>query len=83
MFMIKDDIIEVIKELQTLPEDRLKELYALIHAFKLRFANESRKPAEPQGLAGALKDYAEGYIQTDQAVQQAWQETIHEKYHRP
>jgi hypothetical protein len=76
--MIRDDIIN---ELQYIPEANLSELYELIHSFRLRFNSESPKQAEQQALAGCLKEYANGYIPTDQAVQQAWQDSINEKYH--
>lgn len=76
--MIQDDIIN---ELQYIPETKLKELYELIHSFRLRFNSESRKQAEQQSLAGCLKEYTNGYIPTDQAIQQAWQTATHEKHH--
>ncbi|MDD2722992.1 MAG: hypothetical protein PHH59_03090 [Methylovulum sp.] len=77
--MIQDDIIN---ELQYIPETQLSELYELIHAFRLKLNSESRRTAEQQTLAGCLKDYTNGYIPTDQAIQQAWQTATHEKYHR-
>lgn len=33
-------------------------------------------------LAGCLKSYANGYIPTEQAIEQAWQEANNDKYHR-
>ncbi len=77
--MIQDDIIN---ELQYIPETRLNELYELIHSFRLRFNNESKKPAAESSLAGCLKSYSNGYIPTDQAVQQAWNVATNEKHHR-
>ena len=77
--MIQDDIIN---ELQYIPETKLRELYELIHSFRLRFNSENRNLAEQQALAGSLKEYTNGYIPTDQAIQQAWQAATDEKYHR-
>jgi hypothetical protein len=33
-------------------------------------------------VAGSLSSYANDYISTQQAIQQAWQEVMDEKYHR-
>lgn len=77
--MIQDDII---KELQYIPETKLNELYELIHSFRLRFNSEIQKSTEGQPLAGCLKEYANGYIPTAQAVQQAWEAATNEKHHR-
>ena len=77
--MIKDDIIS---ELQCIPETKLTELYELIHSFRLKFSTDSQKTAKHQNLAGCLQEYANGYISTEQAKQQAWQDVVNEKYHR-
>jgi hypothetical protein len=77
--MIQDDIIN---DLQYIPESKLKEIYDLIHALRLKFDSENKEQAKQQTIAGCLKEYANGYIPTEQAKQQAWDDSIDEKYHR-
>jgi hypothetical protein len=72
--MIQDDIIN---ELKYIPESELIKLYEFIHALRLKFDNGNEK----QTIAGCLKEYAHTYIPTEQAIQQAWQAVINEKYH--
>jgi len=43
----------------------------------------SAEKLKPQvELAGCLKSYANGYIPTEQAIEQAWQQANNDKYHR-
>jgi hypothetical protein len=75
--MIQDDIIN---ELKYIPESELVKLYEFIHALRLKCDNE-QKPTAQQSIAGCLKEYAHTYIPTEQAIEQAWQAVINEKYH--
>jgi hypothetical protein len=77
--MIKDDIIN---ELQYIPEAKLIEIYDIVHYFRLKFNNETPKQGIQKNLAGCLQEYTNGYIATDDAIQQAWEATVNEKYHR-
>jgi hypothetical protein len=77
--MIKDDIIN---ELQYIPESRLTEIYDIVHYFRLKFNSETPKQGIQKNLAGCLQEYTNGYIPTDDAIQQAWEATVNEKYHR-
>ena len=73
--MIQDDIIN---DLQYIPEDELIKIYNLIHSLRLKFDSEDKKQKD---IAGCLKEYANSYIPTEQAKQQAWDAIIDEQYH--
>jgi hypothetical protein len=77
--MIQDDIIN---ELQYIPEFKLIEIYDIIHSIRLKFGNETPTQIKQPNLAGCLHEYANSYIPTEQAKQQAWEAAINEKYHR-
>jgi hypothetical protein len=48
-------------------------------AVEAALSTEQTKPQVE--LAGCLKSYANSYIPTKQAIEQAWQEANNEKYH--
>jgi hypothetical protein len=45
---------KIIQELQNIPEDKLSELYDLIHYFRLGLNQESEQPRTPGLLTGKL-----------------------------
>jgi hypothetical protein len=47
---------KIIQELQDIPEDKLAELYDLIHYFRLGLNQESKQPRTPGLLTGKLGD---------------------------
>lgn len=49
-------------------------------AIEKALSDEQTKPQVE--LAGCLKSYANDYIPTEQAIEQAWQEANNDKYHR-
>jgi hypothetical protein len=49
-------IEKIIQELQDIPEDKLVELYDLIHYFRLGLEQELAQPRTPGLLAGQLGD---------------------------
>ena len=49
-------IQKIIQELQEIPEDKLAELYDLIHYFRLGLNQESTQPRTPGLLTGKLGD---------------------------
>ncbi len=49
-------IQKIIQELQDIPEDKLAELYDLIHYFRLGLGQESVQPRTPGLLTGKLGD---------------------------
>jgi hypothetical protein len=49
-------IQKIVQELQDIPEDKLAELYNLIHYFRLGLGRESSQPRTPGLLTGQLGD---------------------------
>ncbi|MDV3352470.1 hypothetical protein SPB21_17135 [Leptothoe sp. ISB3NOV94-8A] len=49
-------IQKIIHELQVIPEEKLVELYDLIHYFRLGLAKEHPQPRTPGLLTGQLDD---------------------------
>ena len=49
-------IEKIIQELQDIPEDKLAEIYDLIHYFRLGLSREIDRPRTPGLLAGQLGD---------------------------
>ncbi|MDJ0703247.1 MAG: hypothetical protein QNJ46_08205 [Leptolyngbyaceae cyanobacterium MO_188.B28] len=49
-------IQKIIQELQDIPEDKLAELYDLIHYFRLGLGQELKQPRAPGLLTGQLGD---------------------------
>lgn len=49
-------IQKIVQELQDIPEDKLEELFDLIHYFRLGLANEASQPRTPGLLPGQLSD---------------------------
>lgn len=47
---------QIMQELQDIPEDKLAEIYDLIHYFRLGLKNESTQRRQPSLLAGKLGD---------------------------
>ena len=47
-------IQQIIRELQGIPEDKLAELFDIIHYFRLGLAQESCQPLTPGLLSGKL-----------------------------
>lgn len=49
-------IQKIVQELQDIPEDKLAELYDLIHHFRLGLSQERTQPRTPGLLKGKLGD---------------------------
>ena len=49
-------IQKIVQELQDIPEDKLAELYDLIHYFRLGLGQEVLQPRTPGLIAGKLGD---------------------------
>jgi hypothetical protein len=49
-------IEKIYQELQDIPEDKLAEVYDLIHYFRLRLGQEQKQPRTPGLLIGTLGD---------------------------
>jgi hypothetical protein len=49
-------IQKIVKELQDIPEDKLAEIYDLIHYFRLGLGREQSQPRTPGLLTGQLGD---------------------------
>jgi len=49
-------IQKIVQELQDIPEDKLEELYDLIHYFRLGLGQEGSQPRTPGLLPGQLGD---------------------------
>jgi hypothetical protein len=49
-------IQKIVQELQDIPEDKLEELYDLIHYFRLGLGQEGSRPRTPRLLTGQLGD---------------------------
>lgn len=49
-------IEKIIQELQDIPEEKLPEVYNLIHDFRLRLNSENSQPRTPGLLIGKLGD---------------------------
>ncbi|MCY7366592.1 MAG: hypothetical protein LH474_00365 [Chamaesiphon sp.] len=49
-------IQKIVQELQDIPEDKLAELYDLIHYFRLGLGQEAAQPRTPGLIAGELRD---------------------------
>jgi hypothetical protein len=49
-------IQKIVRELQDIPEDKLAELYELIHSFRLGLGKKSEQPRIPGLLTGKLGD---------------------------
>jgi hypothetical protein len=49
-------IQKIVRELQDIPEDKLAELYELIHSFRLGLGEKSEQPRMPGLLIGQLGD---------------------------
>ena len=49
-------IQKIVQELQDIPEDKLEELYDLIHYFRLGLGHEGSQPRTPGLLTGQLGD---------------------------
>ncbi len=47
---------EIVQELQDIPEDKLAEIYDLIHYFRLGLDREAAQPRTPGILTGKLSD---------------------------
>jgi hypothetical protein len=49
-------IQKIVQELQDIPEDKLAEIYDIIHYFRLGLDREVAQPRTPGILAGKLSD---------------------------
>lgn len=49
-------IHKIVRELQDIPEDKLAEIYDLIHYFRLGLGKERSQPRTPGLLTGKLSD---------------------------
>lgn len=49
-------IQKIVQELQEIPEDKLAEIYDLIHYFRLGLDRETAQPRTPGLLTGKLSD---------------------------
>lgn len=49
-------IDKIVQELQNIPEDKLAEIYDLIHYFRLGLSQEVNQPRTPGLLTGKLSD---------------------------
>jgi len=49
-------IQKIVKELQGIPEEKLAEIYDLIHYFRLGLSKESPSPRKPGLIAGDVDD---------------------------
>lgn len=49
-------IQKIVKELQGIPEEKLAEIYDLIHYFRLGLSKEPRSPRKPGLIAGDVDD---------------------------
>ena len=49
-------IQKIVQELQAIPEEKLAELYDLIHYFRLGLDKESQSPRQPGLIAGEVDD---------------------------
>jgi hypothetical protein len=49
-------IKKIYKELQDIPEDKLAEIYDLIHCFRLGLGQEQTQPRTPGLLTGTIED---------------------------
>ena len=49
-------IDKIVQELQNIPEDKLAEIYDLIHYFRLGLSQEVNQPRTPGLLSGKLSD---------------------------
>ncbi|MEL6493177.1 MAG: hypothetical protein AAFQ95_24765 [Cyanobacteria bacterium J06621_3] len=49
-------IQKIVQELQAIPEEKLVELYDLIHYFRLGLGQSSQPPRQPGLIAGAVDD---------------------------
>ena len=49
-------IDQIIEELQGIPEEKLEEIYDLIHYFRLGLKQESQQPRTPGLIKGKLSD---------------------------
>ena len=49
-------IQKIVRELQDIPEDKLAEIYDLIHYFRLRLGQEQLQPLTPGLITGTLGD---------------------------
>ena len=49
-------IQKIVRELQAIPEEKLVEIYDLIHYFRLGLAQENPQPRIPGLLQGQLSD---------------------------
>lgn len=49
-------IEKIVQELQDIPEEKLSEIYELIHDFRLRLNPENTQPRTPGLLTGKLGD---------------------------
>lgn len=49
-------IQKIVRELQDIPEEKLAELYDLIHYFRLGLGQELKQPRKPGLLSGELGD---------------------------
>lgn len=47
-------IQQIVRELQALPEEKLAEIYDLIHHYRLELNRESARPRTPGVLEGTL-----------------------------
>ena len=73
----------IMQELESIPEEKLTEIYDLIHYFRLGISSEQKtESSQVIDMAGSLEAYASPYIPTEEAKQPAWQATLDEKYNR-
>ncbi len=49
-------IDQIIEELKAIPEEKLEEIYDLIHYFRLGLKQESQQPRTPGLIKGKLSD---------------------------
>lgn len=49
-------IQKIVQELQNIPEDKLAEIYDIIHYFRLGLDREAAQPRTPGILTGKLSD---------------------------
>jgi hypothetical protein len=62
-------IQKIVQELQDIPEDKLAELYDLIHYFRLGLEREPAQPRTPGLLIGQLGDaFLNSYAPEDEGL---------------
>lgn len=68
---------QLITEIQHIPDDRLQEIFDLIHFFRLGLQHEPLKPVDINKFAGAWSDMPETQFA---AYEAEWQERRHQAF---